>query len=258
MALIRIEDKKGQAIDDWRNWPPPKRAGHWRAGRSAMENARAWFTSPVPICPPEIAALLESNRSTEGIVLSKGMPEHVTRLPEKGEGRNHDLLLLGACRGQSIVVSIEAKADEQFDKIIEDYCRKATPTACRRVETLLKMVFGPAACPDALPWRGLRYQLLTAVAGMAIEAAERKAPLAVLVIHEFRTEKADPKKCAANAEDLTRFVQALLPLQKKDIEPGRLYGPVQIKKQTHLPRDVKILVGKAVYDWSDLRVHDGR
>ena len=188
-----LKDRKGKHIADWRAWTRPKRDYQWRAARSAMELARAWFVSPTPLCPREINDLLASHPRTSGVTLLEGIPEHVTMLPERGEGRNHDLLLLGHVKGGGIVISIEAKVDESFGETIGGYWtkgrRSVTPTKVPEyTEAILSMVFGPSARPDALPWHELRYQLLTAVAGTAIETARRDAGTGVVVVHEFRTE----------------------------------------------------------------------
>lgn len=38
-----------QVINSMDDWTRPKKLEHWKAGRSAMELARAWFTSPYPL-----------------------------------------------------------------------------------------------------------------------------------------------------------------------------------------------------------------
>ena len=184
MNELSLTGQDGQPIADWRSWTRPKAAYHWRAGRSAMELARAWFTSPVPVCPPEVESILESHPATAGVAWTEGWPEYVTPLPERGEGRNHDLLLVGCRDGCGVVVSVEAKVDEPFGERIGDYWLRARESNRRtrvpeRIEALVSMVFGSGTRPDAKPWSLLRYQLLTAVAGTAIEAAHRKSDTAV-------------------------------------------------------------------------------
>jgi hypothetical protein len=244
----------GGEITDWRAWTRPKKDGQWRAGRSAMELARAWFVSPVPVCPREIADLLASHPLGTGLTLVEGIPEHVTSLPMPGEGRNHDLLLLGHGGSGSVVISVEAKVDEPFGETIGTYWNSAShsdkPTrAPQRIETLLAMAFGAEARPDADPWRGLRYQLLTAVTGTAMEAARRQVSTAVVVVHEFRTERINAEKAQANARDFETFVGVLLRLPPSTVVPGRLYGPVVLAQGEHLQRPVDLFIGKAVFDW---------
>jgi len=251
-----LTGRNGDQITDWRAWTRPKKDYQWRAGRSAMELARAWFVSPMPVCPREIADLLASHPLATGVTLVEGIPEHVTSLPERGEGRNHDLLLLGHGGSGSIVISVEAKVDESFGETIGTYWnngrRSATPTrAPARIEALLSMAFGAAAHPDAVPWRGLRYQLLTAVTGTAIEASRRQAATAVVVVHEFRTENMDGENVAVNKEDFETFVSVLLGLPPSEVVQGRLYGPAVLAPGAHLERAVDVFIGKAVFDWHE-------
>jgi len=254
-----LKDHDGQPIADWRSWPRPKAERHWRAGRSAMELARAWFTSPVPICPPEVESLLESHPVTAGVALTEGWPEYVTALPERGEGRNHDLLLVGCRDACGVVVSVEAKVDEPFGVEIGKYWHSARKSKKRtrvpeRIEALVSMVFGSGARPDAEPWSLLRYQLLTAVAGTAREAAQRKADTAVLVIHEFLTHSANARKVSDNAQDLSDFISVLFSQDNTPIQPGRLYGPSVLAANKDLSRAVNVFIGKAVFSW---RSNDG-
>jgi hypothetical protein len=249
-----LKGRDGSQITDWRAWTRPKRDYQWRASRSAMELARAWFVSPKPECPREIADLLASHPRAASLTLVEGIPEHVTSLPERGEGRNHDLLLLAHGASGRVVISVEAKVDESFGETIGSYWskgkRSSAPTrAPERIEALLSMAFGAAARPDTSPWQGLRYQLLTAVTGTAIEAARRQADTAVVVVHEFRTENTDDESIAVNTEDLQTFVGVLLDLPASEILEGRLYGPAVMVPGAHLERGVDVFIGKVVFDW---------
>ena len=131
----------------------------------------------------------------------------------------------------------------------------ANPSAERaRIEALVSMVFGSGTRPDAKPWSLLRYQLLTAVAGTAIEAAHRKSDTAVLIIHEFITHSADPAKVADNGRDLSDFVSVLFSEGADPMQPGRLNGPAVLAADKNLPRAVNVFIGKAVFSW---RNNDG-
>jgi hypothetical protein len=148
MGEFVLRGRGGREITDWRSWTRPKQPDrHWRGGRSAMELSRAWFVSPVPVCPREITELLASHPRTADVTLLEGIPEHVTPLPERGEGRNHDLLLYG--RG-GVVVSVEAKVDETFGETIGAYYDQARTSAVptrapERIKALVSMVFGSKA-----------------------------------------------------------------------------------------------------------------
>jgi hypothetical protein len=203
-----------------------------------------------------VRSLLDSHSATAGLVLIEGWPEFVTALPERGEGRNHDLLLSGSHGGSGVVVSIEAKVDEQYGECIGDYWQRAhnsmKPTrAPERIEALLSIVFGANARPDTEPWSTLRYQLLTAVSGTAIEAARREVGKAVVIVHEILTESADAIKVARNAQDFSDFVSALLSRGEDPVQPGHLYGPVVLAANKDLSRPISLFIGKAVFIWQN-------
>ena len=250
--MIIKHPRGGAEITKWDDWTRPKAPDlHWKPGRSAQALARAWFETGVAAPPPEIIALLATNPRTADVRLDVGVPERVTGLPERGDGRNHDLALWGCTDAGAILICVEAKVDETFGSLIGEYWREAkareTPTrAPERIEKLLRLVFGDAATPDKKPWSGLRYQLLTAVAGTLIEAAgtaNLSIPLGVLVIHEF-TEGADNDKRRTNDDDYTRFVETLFSVA--GVTAGRLQGAKTFPAGDILKHGVDLLVGKAV------------
>lgn len=248
--MLVLKDRKGRPILDWNDWTPPKKPSvQWKPGRSAMALAQAWFSGPSPTCPPVLNQILLGRPETAGIELTEGWPEYVTPLPERGEGRNHDLLLLGHNAADRVVISIEAKVDEPFGAEIGYYWYHANqsqaPTrAPERMQALLAMVFGSVALPDAEPWSGLRYQLLTMIAGAAIEAARRRADTAVCVVHEFRTALWSANLGEFNDRDFDNFMSVLLSQRNFRVVPGCLYGPVVLAAGPHLPQPITLFVGK--------------
>lgn len=248
---MQIFDRQGKPISDWRNWTRPKsEKGHWKASRSAMELARAWFTSPVPVTPPEISALLQSHELTRNTILSAGWPESVTSLPMPGEGRNHDLLMIGKANGKDVLLAIEGKVDETMGPAVGKYWRKSKKTSrsrgWRRVDSLLKSAFGGTAVATAKPWSELPYQMLTAIVGTALEADKRNCALGVLCIHEHLTESAKPRSVERNERQFQAFLNAL---GQRSVAAGQLYGPFDINVGDPT-KNVSVLVGKATYDWS--------
>jgi hypothetical protein len=137
---VHLKNRKGEPITDWRGWTPPKGdKKQWRAARSAMELARAWFTAPAPTVPPEITDLLATQAATDGAVFTEGWPELKTALPERGEGRNHDLVLVGTAGGRGLLVAVEAKVDETMGPPVGSCWRTSKRTkgsyAWRRADT---------------------------------------------------------------------------------------------------------------------------
>jgi len=154
-----------------------------------------------------------------------------------------------------VLIAVEAKADEKFGQRIGKYWvekreQRSAPEglpsrAPERIEALLAFLAGPDALPNREPWTSIRYQLVTAAVGTLMEAETRKASLAVLAIHEFRTSETDSECLARNAADLDAFLVALRLLAAPPLQPGKLYGPWHSRGCS-----IPLLIGKAAYDWS--------
>ncbi len=250
MTLLNLSTPSGKPILAWKDWTQPKHQSHWKPGRSAMELARAWFRTDTPSCPEEFRALLDSNDVSHGIVLTSGRPELVTPLPERGEGRNHDLWLLGETPAGKVTICVEAKADETFGERLGrqlQVARKRQPRtrAAERARVLLGILFGKDCNPEAAPWRDLRYQLITAAAGAALQAVTDQSVAAILAIHEFRSSTTSPDKLADNQVDLDAFLATLQPgAPARSV--GALIGPIALSSSSLLPGGMPLYIGKVV------------
>lgn len=216
-----------------------------------MELARAWCPQSGPACPHDISTLLTSHEWTRDIEIEEARPEHVTPLPERGEGRNHDLWAKCTVNGRPFTLCIEAKADEPFGDTIGETCatalkRSAATGGVRRARALLHMIFGAEAEPDREPWASLRYQLLTAVAGTALQARIDGARAAALAIHEFRGSKTNPSLLRRNAEDLVAFLKLLNGGDMAAMTEGCFAGPWTIRTGSGMEDAVHLLVGKVI------------
>ena len=87
--------------------------------------------------------------------------------------------------------------------------------------------------------------MLTATAGTLAYAALEHAPLAVLVVHEFVTNKTDDKRHAANFVDYRSFLQRLAAKAAftDNIQP--LLGPFALPESSAF-REIQLFVGKVV------------
>lgn len=244
-----LYDRRGQTITDWRSWTRPKERAQWRATRSAMELARAWFTAPAPTVPAEISNLFASHPRTVGALLKEGWPELKTSLPYPGEGRNHDLVLVGQVGEQAILVSVEAKVDETMGPPVGVYWRKSKRSpgsrAWRRIDALLAAAFGAEAVAVEEPWSGLPYQMLTALVATSIEAAYRSCSLAVFCLHEFVTESAKPAFLRRNDSEFRAFLGALGVTKPAT---SHLHGPFNVATPG-TSSTIPVLVGKAQFRW---------
>ncbi len=242
-----LASRSGEAIAGYDTWTKPKKAYHWQPGRSAMELARSWFRGGTLSCPRELTELLQSHTITADAELIEGQPEFVTPLPERGEGRNHDLWLRAASPRGSLTICVEAKADETFgDSVAETIAKARRRTVGTRLparaKALLELLFNRECEPEERPWRDLRYQLLTAFSGTAIQASRDRSGTGVLVVQEFRGRHLDDARQRQNDVDFRTFLALLAP----DVDPpvGILGGPIVVPSNPHLPGDVNLLVGK--------------
>ncbi len=200
-----------------------------------MELARSWFRSPSPSPPGELRALFSSHPRLTDLELLSGTPELVTPLPERGEGRNHDLHLICRTANEQVTVCVEAKADEPFgNETIGEYWSRSMARrdqgvrtrAPERIEALLSMVDSEGNTSES-EWKAIRYQLLTAVCGTVIQAQIDNSDVAALVIHEFKTGQTIEEKHHQNQLELDYLV-SLLAGTTVTVEAEKIFGPYKI------------------------------
>jgi hypothetical protein len=170
-----------------------------------------------------------------------------------GEPRNADIGAVAIRDGERIAITVEAKADEPFDKRIGDLLGGAFERTwyggrTRSVERLEQLVRA------LLPPRGghgphladLRYQLLTAVAGSLALARCIRAGKAVLLIHEFDTWETKDENLLRNQRDLNAFVCRLTSGIHTQLKSGELIGPISVPGCPLFDEPVPVLyMGKA-------------
>lgn len=106
--------------------------------------------------------------------------------------------------------------------------------------------------------RGLPYQLFAAMAGTLLEAESQRSSKAVLVIHEFRTEKTEDEKIEHNARELDSFLHFVLQQNGAtsdnfNLHYGQLVGPLPLLERAvggvrKMPHDIPLFVGKVKTD----------
>lgn len=185
-------------VEQWLEFAPPKdKEKHWKDGRSAMSLAQ-FMTDGDQIKKLE-DILKKLGYDTTGKISCT--PEANTVLPGKGNGRNHDLLMVG----KDFVAGIEAKVSESFGKSISKELEGASKNKQDRIDELSKALFG---CEVNAVSGELKYQLLTGVMGTIYEAAiknkKTKALFLVIVFTDGITSK-DEKAVASNNEDFVKF-----------------------------------------------------
>jgi len=245
--MIDLKRPNGMKIEKWDDWTRPKRDYQWKAGRSAMELAKAWFRDGLLSPPYELIEVLESEPRLNGLQLLKGIPELVTLLPERGEGRNHDLVLHGQTTTEKVTICVEAKADEPFGtETVLTYWNRAmrrrsngeSTRVPERIQALLGIIGEPDHTLTESQWGAVRYQLLTAICGTVLQAEVDSSTLAVLIVHEFHTALTLKANLDKNHNDFNKLLSVLT---AKSIvsDSNKLYGPFKF-------RGIDCFIGKVV------------
>jgi hypothetical protein len=162
------------------------------------------------------------------------------------------LVLVGHTSSSKVAVTIEAKADEPFGTTVRDALADALERSIenprsqgvQRVNDLVRALLPPRR--KGLPHVGdLRYQLLTATAGTLAYAAKESASLAVLIVHEFVTDKTRDKRHIENGEDFRRFLHRLSGEEVLSGVSDALLGPFAVPSSSPF-NGATFLIGKIV------------
>lgn len=235
-------------LDDWRRHAPPISDDRWVDGRSAKELARDWLDGGAI---ERVTALLTRHPALAGLELERAIAEKETRFDAIRRGpRHHDLLVYARTPDRSVVIGVEGKADESFDRALDAWvaaARANSPAteAPARLDRLTSAFFGATLEQDPL-LATLRYQLLAALAGTLADARESDAATAVLLVHEFDTAKTTERLHARNRADLDAFVGRLMPGAPKhgDVDAW-IAGPVTVEGDGEwLPEAAEVFVAK--------------
>lgn len=251
MQEIRLLSSKGvslRSLEDWLNHAGPKMGiRHWKDGRSAKELAKAFLRDGSPMVPSEIQSFI-TQLPMPDLRLHTGLAEHVTALDSfSGEGRNHDMVLLGQCgNSRQVLIGLEAKADEPFDDTIatrleknRDKIESGMSNVGKRIENLGKALFGSSFSSED---SHLRYQLMTGAAGTLAEARLRGADVAVFLVYEMTSSACKPANLARNATDFATFIQRFgAPI---DGEGAALYGPFHVPGNDTIDGSIPLYIGK--------------
>jgi hypothetical protein len=202
--------------------------------------------------PPELNHLLESREETREMKVECVTPEHPINFDSlHGEPRNADLAFIGETPLGKVAVTIEAKADEPFGDTVagtlaaalERLVENPRSQGVRRVESLVRSLFAVAG--KGLPMiASLRYQLLTAAAGTLAYALQQCASLAILVVHEFVTDKTSDKRQQKNAADFNAFLTRLAGTAALQAYQSGLLGPFVVPGLPLFEKAPRFLVGE--------------
>ena len=190
-------------VEEWYQFAPPKAKGkHWKDGRSAKSLAQ-FMTDKNQVKKLE-DILVELEYDTNGVISCT--PEANTVLPCKGNGRNHDLLMIG----EDFVVGIEAKVSEPFGEEISTELIEASDNKKGRIDKLANELFG-CKINEVKDGLELRYQLLTGVYGTLLEAENNKKSKALFLVIVFTDgiTREDENAVNRNNDDFKNFCKCI-------------------------------------------------
>lgn len=241
------------SLKDWELRAGPKRHDQWVDDRSAKEVARAWLGLNGSELPGEVQKTLASHAAFSSVREWVAEPEAKLSFDSfPGEPRNTDLVVYAKDAFGQFLIAVEAKADEPFGETapdalasaVERYAQNSRSNGITRIQQLVVALLGPRLNNEP-SLKDIRYQLLTATAGALCKATERGLGRAVLLIHEFVTDKTSDKKHDENARDLNHFVARLSHGAVTSVQSEYLYGPFTVPGAPLLSAKVKLFVGKA-------------
>jgi len=250
--VIRKDKKVITNLEDWEKYGGPKNSTHWKDGRSAKEVAKAWIES-FPELPVEVIQTLNTNSDIGKIESWHAEPEARLKFDTfRGEPPNLDLFVVANDSEGFLVMGIEAKADEPFSTILSDAYRDALSRLKKnpnskgviRLENLLNSLFG-ANLASLCEFGKLRYQLLTATAGLLNAAKKEGATRALLLIHEFRTNQTTDKLHSLNQMDLNDFVRVFSKGKYDSVNKNCVIGPIVHCSEFTNNEEIQFYIGKA-------------
>ena len=248
--------KKGgiriSSLDEWAARAGPKSRNQWVDGRSAKEAARAWLEGDGRNLPHEVTDALTRHSAFGPVQSWVAEPEAKLRFDDfAGEPRNSDLVVHARDSHGPYLIAVEAKADEPFGETVADALASSLErllenersNALIRVQRLAQALLGARQQGDQ-PIKHLRYQLLTACAGAICEAERRGSLRALVLIHEFVTNKTADQWHEANRAALDAFVSRLTHGSVTHVGDGGIYGPFPVPNTPLFGGKTGLFIGK--------------
>ena len=240
-------------LEDWQLRAGPKSSAQWKPGRSALEVARAWLAAMPTGLPSEVQGALASHADFGAVIRWEGEPEVRLAFDGRGEPRNTDLLVIAQDSAGPLLIAVEAKADESFDRdyatvLVESLEVKIAKPASHALERAIDLAetLLPPHRTNQPTLSSLRYQLFTAAAGALCEAERRGIARAVLLVHEFVTDATTNAKHLVNASDLNAWTDRASGGAFTGISSGQVVGPITMRASDLLKGTSRLYVGKAV------------
>ncbi len=183
--------------------PHLAKQGHWRAGYSAQELAKAWSGAQSDF-PRAVRAVLKTAPEYAQAELIDGFFEHEVDLGSPGRNSQTDLMVIAGLDDELAIIAVEGKVEESFDQLVANW--NGTSGKQNRLEHLcgtLGLDVGHVG--------SIRYQLLHRTASAIYEAKRYRCHHALMLVHSFSATR-------RWIEDFAAFSCAMgLPLQQPNL-----------------------------------------
>lgn len=249
---IRKNQTPVTSLVEWETEAPPRNANQWADGRGALEVARAWLEGDSVDLPKELAAALKRHDDFGKVSTWWGEPGANFAIDAvAGESAQFDLAIHAEDAQGAYLSVVVARADQPFGETVGDTLAAAAD-ACvtdprsselAGVVRLVTAMLGPRVEGDP-PLKDIRYGLLTACTGVLCEAERLGHPRALLLIHEFITDKSADEKLLRNAIDLSRFAKRLSHGAVNSVAAGTICGPFTVPGKPLVSASVALYIGK--------------
>jgi len=194
-------------IEDWKDLLiSPK---HWKEGHSAKALANCWWEAKD--FPEEIKIVFKKSKIFNNIELCVACPEFPIYLNTKKSPSHIDIFCLAKDDNtRCIVIVIEGKAGEPFDKSVGKWLRNRSKDGGGRRLRYLSKILGISLRRDP----SIMYQLINKSAAAIIGAKQFHAAITLVIIHSFGNE-------AKGFDDFSKWVKMLN--HKVKPEPNEIY-----------------------------------
>ncbi len=202
--------------------------------------------------PCEIDDVLTRHPDFGRVLDWRAEPEVRLRLDRfPGEPRNTDLLVELKDAQGPFLMAVEAKADEPFGELLGDALaaaidrKLANPRSngILRIQQLCTALLGPRG-KGSVPAKRIRYQLLTACAGVLAEAERRCCTRALMLVQEFDTPRTTAENHRRNAHDFDAFIRRLSCGTVAAIKHNEIVGPFVVPGEPLLSVPTQLYIGK--------------
>jgi hypothetical protein len=236
-------------LDDWARYGKPAEEKHWKKGRSAQEVANAWLPDQQPGIPSEFLALFDGYFSDE-LVLEKAIAEKKTRFSDTPRGpRNHDLLIHAKIGSNKVILSIEGKEREAFDKPLKLKKLDAKSPSSKlpsRIRGFCSGILGLDYDRNSEELGKLYYQLFSGVAGLAQEMKLTGADFGVFVVQQIKSSDTPETDLDRNNNSFLDFIKMVEKTQTSgatDHKDSSIWGPFELPGNELVPK-AKIYLAK--------------